>query len=1317
MMYSENSDSEHVRIIYYDKEYKRDQLEGTLKGYKKKFGSALFPNLSNENILDYYFELVSPEHLSQTFFISNVNLNKEKSTPYIFLRPKIDGPRLETAFPHGLCVAFKGTLFEERTGGFSMTVFALVVISQSNRKEFELEAEAELVQKKIPQFRKNNLLTPDYVEMLQNNPISITTQDNLDRWLSYLDWREEMVRVSAQGIRYVDHHVNKKGISFKAVCQDRETLKSVMPALRYDDIYAYEKEYSSDEWDFSINLEKAEGSNQRYRPRPFSLGSYLEHSEINLSELSTADFPNRWAEPIAINVTFDFNDDDLEVINNISNNPNADLKSFYSDIKERIHTDGFLAPSAIGDIALIDRLKRNLNNFTMQGGYSPNLSTYLFDINKAQLPAKEFVIDSWHAKSLNEEQKRAVSVMCSVPDIALIQGPPGTGKTTVIAEAIYQLIKKGEKVLLSSQSNTAVDNALEKLAQIPGIRAVRFGKEDRMDKELDYIPTNVLGFFYKVLSKPSQEKLAAWRAEESRVIALKKWSEDADRILLEYKLEIHHNTKLKSDYEENRQVKEKLEARKLEFERNEDEKKAILKWVDYISGRCLFEKINHFPDVVIDDFHSKIVIPLRSVFSQCGIDPFLGWTGRSTASRDELLFIAKTGLDRINKVSDFKLLLDTEYKRINAIPDKEQITDSEASAKVVYLDSKLAELDNQMDDLDENESKYADLERERRALRKEVKQIKESAIGADISKFKEYFNSTLEKGQRSLDVLEAMYNAKPSLLSMLTGSPRKAGLALLQKAIDDVSTFLLDYPSVMEQHQNYCLQKVENGSIEFNIEDLISKRGESTKLEKLVEESNSKTKVIESSMTSTIESYESEFGMIMPKTQRIPDEFEAFVSRASKLMNDLSGKLDAQLEFRNSTTPILEKWLKVLSKPNAEDKSTVEPLYLKNCQVVGMTCTENPKILAENEYHYFDTVIIDEVSKATPPELIMPLMLGRRAVLVGDHRQLPPLFREKELAWEEVIQMQREDIDDEQDASDGDSKQNLVLNQANYDKYKIMVTASLFKQYFESADSRIKSSLFTQYRMHPQIMDTINNFYENRLKCGIKDPEQERNHGLLIKNNQCEYLNHNKHVVWIDSSQDPCGKKYYETKMQQKGCYNDLEARILISVLIDINNSLNESNQTKSIGIISFYAMQIRQLNILLKQHIAKFGRLSHVKWRISTVDKFQGREQDIILVSLVRNRPSVRKSATAFVAQFERVNVAMSRARELLIVTGAKDMLADYPVLIPNMDKEGFTESYAYKNVMEQVNIRGAFYPSSFIISSDEWKAMTNNNKAGKTV
>lgn len=69
----------------------------------------------------------------------------------------------------------------------------------------------------------------------------------------------------------------------------------------------------------------------------------------------------------------------------------------------------------------------------------------------------------------------AVAKAVSAPDIAIIQGPPGTGKTTVIAEIIWQQIlkKPDSKILLTSQTNLAVDNALERLQGRRGIRPVR----------------------------------------------------------------------------------------------------------------------------------------------------------------------------------------------------------------------------------------------------------------------------------------------------------------------------------------------------------------------------------------------------------------------------------------------------------------------------------------------------------------------------------------------------------------------------------------------------------------------------------------------------------------------------------------------------------------------------------------------------------------------------------------------------------------------------------------------------------------------------
>ena len=72
----------------------------------------------------------------------------------------------------------------------------------------------------------------------------------------------------------------------------------------------------------------------------------------------------------------------------------------------------------------------------------------LKDLDRLPEGAKQ--VDYWQNPAINQSQKQAVEKILAAPDICLIQGPPGTGKTTVIAEAIWQLVLRGQRVLISS---------------------------------------------------------------------------------------------------------------------------------------------------------------------------------------------------------------------------------------------------------------------------------------------------------------------------------------------------------------------------------------------------------------------------------------------------------------------------------------------------------------------------------------------------------------------------------------------------------------------------------------------------------------------------------------------------------------------------------------------------------------------------------------------------------------------------------------------------------------------------------------------------
>ncbi|MBS1655256.1 MAG: AAA family ATPase, partial [Bacteroidetes bacterium] len=120
-------------------------------------------------------------------------------------------------------------------------------------------------------------------------------------------------------------------------------------------------------------------------------------------------------------------------------------------------------------------------------------------------------------KKLNKSQQDAVMAILQNDSIAIVHGPPGTGKTTTLIEAIIQLIKAGEKVLVSAPSNTAVDNISKGLIQ-QGVKLLRVGNTSKVDEAIfSHTPEGMLNN-----SKAQKEiKQLKIRAEEFRRMALK----------------------------------------------------------------------------------------------------------------------------------------------------------------------------------------------------------------------------------------------------------------------------------------------------------------------------------------------------------------------------------------------------------------------------------------------------------------------------------------------------------------------------------------------------------------------------------------------------------------------------------------------------------------------------------------------------------------------------------------------------------------------------------------------------------------------------
>ena len=331
----------------------------------------------------------------------------------------------------------------------------------------------------------------------------------------------------------------------------------------------------------------------------------------------------------------------------------------------------------------------------------------------------------------------------------------------------------------------------------------------------------------------------------------------------------------------------------------------------------------------------------------------------------------------------------------------------------------------------------------------------------------------------------------------------------------------------------------------------------------------------------------------------------------------------------------------------------------------------------------FDAVIMDEASKATPPEMVLPLCFGKKSIIIGDHKQLPPMINEREF---------REVLIDE--AEDEKLANEIGDNYLKESQFKRLITNP-------KVSPTIRATFDVQYRMHSQIGSLIQQFYpelENGLICGIKEWENiedlnhqgSRHHGLYHEG----FIKPHTHVIWVDVPEP-------ETK-DGTSRVNEMECETVKRVLKYLKHSegfnefqanwdkikdIDKRKAEQEVGIISFYGNQIKKL-----KEVKKYAENDlKIPIRLNTVDKFQGMERNILIVSTVRsntindeitgkvisNVKGGGYSPWGFADSPERLNVALSRARRLLIVVGNRQHFANF------RNKEG---EAIYANVISQI-------------------------------
>ncbi|WP_082087877.1 AAA domain-containing protein [Domibacillus indicus] len=972
-------------------------------------------------------------------------------------------------------------------------------------------------------------------------------------------------------------------------------------------------------------------------------------------------------------------------------------------------------------LSQVKRLRQGFKHLENGLAANPDLERILFEKKPPVRPPKKQAEPVFHNR-LNEFQKKAVAGAMAAEDLYVIQGPPGTGKTTVISEICLQNARAGLRTLVASQSNLAVDNALGRLLANKDIRILRVGRTESIEEEgKKFIEENVGQYWKDHTLKEVSAQFEARKVRETEIEA--EWSanerelEELQPVLEQIKAAVEAKKNAQKAYKESQefiaglqkqmeeieQTQEILQKQVLEMEQaiwqlreslEEDEaflqnepdieelqkqwemvQQAIQKLREAAACEELEQEIHRKQEAIAkaEAEAEKQAELLRQaeavnarVFSVQRIDGLKWLMLEQNMKRSPRIMELQSRLDDIreemNQLSKLKAYNDQLNRAVSYVEKllapyrvsfdqlQQRAVQVPSAYTAVQIDRYLDELRSRLKGNPRVEPKllaaYLEgLYSRREFVWRRARRLKPYDSYKDIAReifqlLKQEVAGQLSEKQRSAQ------NYHQELLQDV--KKRQTELAVLQSKYEQLAASaerIPDAAEVLGQNETKALllekkmkqyEQVEQ-RVAAERQELVQKETVHTDTKQQLAQKEEEQK----KLTDAVQEKKQE---LEPLHEILLTEPEQEQEKLLKQLASLSFTRES-LKQEKQKLPLFQaiqgEWLSLLHEASEHDLDEIRKLYVKHANVIGTTCVASARKDFMDNYPVFDVVIIDEVSKATPPELLLPMLKGRKIILVGDHHQLPPLLGNDTL--EETLQEMAEE--------------NREF--AGKAELKELLQESLFERLFKNLPESNKTMLAIQYRMHESIMETITPFYEqenDRLQCGLADSDAARDHLL-----ESPLVKRDNHLLWLDMPNEPA---FFEERMKGgKSLFNPAELVEIGSVLKELNEAAAGAKQAgrmklddqKSIGVISFYGEQVKRLDRLIQQE----PQLPHLTIRTGTVDRFQGMEMDVILLSMVRNHSS-RQDDIGFAKDYRRLNVALSRARELLVLIGSTKMFTE---------------------------------------------------------
>lgn len=359
-------------------------------------------------------------------------------------------------------------------------------------------------------------------------------------------------------------------------------------------------------------------------------------------------------------------------------------------------------------------------------------------------------------------------------------------------------------------------------------------------------------------------------------------------------------------------------------------------------------------------------------------------------------------------------------------------------------------------------------------------------------------------------------------------------------------------------------------------------------------------------------------------------------------------------------------------------RRSFESLVLQSANVLFSTANSGDLSRLVADHAQFDWVIVEEAAKATGPELLAPLLLSMRRLLIGDHNQLPPFDTDRILEF----------LSDQSKVADAVSESNSLvggifhdfgldelLEIANDDEElgRTCLAAKRAVRLFESlvvpelewgavnpGRKQVATELLKQHRMHPAIATVISEcFYNKRLMNGQGVEERFANEMPPFEVLNASFVSP---IVVIDM---PYVQRQAGAAEELPLYHNPAEIEAVVRVLSVLRPTTDKDGNRPSLAVLSPYSEQVERLRLAMEnsvtdqlRHLSGFESPSRKSGYEGTVDSFQGGEADIVVISLVRNNDHVGKHALGFLRRRRRMNVLLSRAKWKLVIVTSMEFL-----------------------------------------------------------